>query len=93
MRLPAPSRSCAAQCSRKNVGRADDPHDRRGVLVEPPPSAKRAVSALWGPIQAGGLELLERYGDTDVALLQRFLEDYCALQWSHAERIREGRKR
>lgn len=76
-----------------HVRRVSDPDDRRGVLVEATPAARRAVEKIWAPLGAEGLEVLERYTDAELDLLRRFFEDYCALNRSHSDRIRKLRKR
>jgi len=70
------------------VRRVDDPLDRRSVKVEATPSSKKAVGDIWEPIQADGLALLKRYGNEEIKLLNRFFDEYCSVQRTHAQRIR-----
>lgn len=73
--------------------RVKDPADRRGVRVEATARARKAVDRIWEPLRAAGLELLDGYSDAELATLERFFEQYCQLQRTHAARVRALRRR
>jgi DNA-binding MarR family transcriptional regulator len=75
------------------IRRIDNPNDRRGIKVEATTAAKKAIREIWEPIGVAGFKLLEKYRDEDLKLLNRFFEEYCALQRTHAERIRRQTRR
>jgi len=72
------------------VRRFGNPTDGRGVRVEATAAATRAVQHIWEPLRTEGLKLLEQYGDADLEVIRRFVDEYRRLQRVHAERI--GRK-
>jgi DNA-binding MarR family transcriptional regulator len=74
------------------IRRVEDSGDRRGLSIEPTATAKRAIREIWAPIGSEGLALLEKYKDEDLRLLVRFFEDYCRLQRSHAQRLRQSNR-
>jgi DNA-binding MarR family transcriptional regulator len=75
------------------VRRVQNGVDRRGVMVEATQATKEAVVAIWGPIRAEGLALLEKYTDAELDVLCRFFEDYCRTQQTQTKRIRGLRRR
>jgi DNA-binding MarR family transcriptional regulator len=75
------------------VRRTSDPSDGRGVRVEATAAAMRAVRSIWEPIRNEGLKVLDQYSDAELEVIRRFLDHYCALQRTHAERLRRPARR
>jgi DNA-binding MarR family transcriptional regulator len=71
--------------------RTDDPDDRRAVRVEFTPLAGRLSAQLYGPLAAGGAELLATFSLAELAAVRRYLEQGYTLQRDQAKRIREMR--
>ena len=74
------------------IRRIHDRLDRRSITVEATPAATKAIREIWEPIRVEGLALLQAYGDAELELLSRFFKDYCALQQTHATRIRRPKQ-
>ena len=68
--------------------RVRDPEDRRSVLVELTPEARRLIDELYGPLGAAGRARLARYNDEQLLFLRDFLREGRALQVDQAARIR-----
>ena len=66
------------------------PSDRRGILVELTPEARRLIDEIYGPIGRAGLARLSSYTDEELVLLRDFLREGRALQVEHAALIRAG---
>jgi DNA-binding MarR family transcriptional regulator len=62
--------------------------DRRSVLVEPTPTGRERIEAIYGPVGRAGMERLTRYSDVDLQLLHEFLREGYRLQLEHATRLR-----
>ncbi len=69
--------------------RIHDVRDRRSIKVEATLKARDAAREIWEPIRLDGLEFLEKYSIEDLELLNRFFEEYSALQRTHAQRIQK----
>ena len=63
--------------------------DRRRVLVEPTPTARRAIAEIWDPIGQEAQAELATYTTTHLRLLRNFLQRGIDLQLRHAVRIRQ----
>jgi DNA-binding MarR family transcriptional regulator len=63
--------------------------DRRRVLVEPTPTARRAIAEIWDPIGQEAQAELATYSTTELRLLRDFLQRGIDLQLRHAARIRQ----
>jgi DNA-binding MarR family transcriptional regulator len=68
--------------------RVTDPADRRRVLVEITPEARRLIDEIYAPLAGAGAEELERYSVAELGLLRDFLRRGRALQEEHIERVR-----
>ena len=68
--------------------RTSDPADRRRVLVEITPAARKANEALYRPLVEAAGEHLLRYSQEELALLREYLSASRALTEAHAERVR-----
>jgi DNA-binding MarR family transcriptional regulator len=64
--------------------------DRRRVLVEPTPKARRAIAEIWDPIGQEAQAELAAYTTTELRLLRDFLQRGIELQLRHAARIRQS---
>lgn len=62
--------------------------DRRSVLVELTPKAKRLIEAIWGPIGRTGHAILMRYSSEDLRLIEDFLRRCIDLQKNETKRLR-----
>jgi DNA-binding MarR family transcriptional regulator len=70
--------------------RVADPADRRRVLAEVTPDARRRTSEIHAPLLAASSEELARYSEAELELLRDFLRRSRALQEEHIERMRGG---
>ena len=70
--------------------RVADPADRRRVLAEVTPDARRRTSEIRAPWLGAASEALERYTEAELELLRDFLRRGRALQEEHIERMRSG---
>ena len=68
--------------------RTSDPADRRRVLVEITPAARKANEALYRPLVEAAGEQMLRYSDEELALLREYLSASRALTEAHAGRVR-----
>lgn len=74
------------------ASRVSDPGDRRRVLVELTPAARRELVDLYTPLAEATLRQLEGYTTDEVSLVRDFLRDARRLNEAHADRVR-GRRR
>src|SRR3954454_17278662 len=72
--------------------RVQDPGDRRRVLVELTPAARRELQELYAPLVDATMRQLEGYTTDEVSLVRDFMRDNRRLNEAHAERVR-GRRR
>jgi DNA-binding MarR family transcriptional regulator len=72
--------------------RVHDPADRRRVLVELTPAARRELKELYAPLVEATMRQLEGYTTDEVNLVRDFMRDNRRLREAHAERVR-GRRR
>jgi DNA-binding MarR family transcriptional regulator len=70
------------------VRRVRSSTDRRSVIVEITPTARRLIEDFYGPIGREGIAQLEQYSDTELTFLRDFLRKGRELQMRHAARIR-----
>lgn len=68
--------------------RASDPDDRRRVLVEMTPAARRANVALYRPLVEAATEQMLRFSEQELALLREYHRASRAITEAHAERVR-----
>lgn len=73
--------------------RARDAEDRRRVLVEVTPTARRRTGELYGPLVRAGDAVLARYSARELALLRDFMREARALTAQHAARLRTSAPR
>ena len=66
--------------------------DRRRVLVELPPAARRELQELSAPLADATMRQLEGYTTDEVSLVRDFMRDNRRLNEAHAERVRARRK-
>jgi DNA-binding MarR family transcriptional regulator len=62
--------------------------DRRSVLVEPTPTGRERIEAIYGPVGRAGMDQLARYSDADLRLLHEFLWEGYRMQVEQARRLR-----
>ena len=72
--------------------RVQDPGDRRRVLVELTPAARRELQQLYAPLTDATMRQLEGYTTDEVSLVRDFLRDNRRLNEAHAERVRVRRR-
>ena len=72
--------------------RVQDPGDRRRVLVELTPSARRDLQELYAPLADATMRQLEGYTTEEVSLVRDFMRDNRRLNEAHAERVRARRR-
>jgi DNA-binding MarR family transcriptional regulator len=72
--------------------RVPDAGDRRRVLVELTPAARRELQELYAPLADSTLHQLEGYTTDEVSLVRDFLRDNRRLNETHAERVRTRRR-
>ena len=72
--------------------RVQDPGDRRRVLVELTPAARRELQELYAPLTDATMRQLEGYTTDEVSLVRDFLRDNRRLNEVHAERVRVRRR-
>jgi DNA-binding MarR family transcriptional regulator len=72
--------------------RVQDPGDRRRVLVELTPAARRELQQLYAPLTDATMRQLEGYTTDEVSLVRDFLRDNRRLNEVHAERVRVRRR-
>jgi DNA-binding MarR family transcriptional regulator len=68
--------------------RTSDPEDRRRVVVEMTPVARRASEELHRPLVAAAAEQMLGYSEEELALLREYHRASRALTEAHAERVR-----
>ena len=74
------------------ASRVSDPGDRRRVLVELTPEARRELVDLYAPLAEATFRQLEGYSTDEVSLVRDFLRDARRINEAHADRVR-GRQR
>ena len=72
--------------------RVQDPGDRRRVLVELTPAARRELQQLYAPLTNATMRQLEGYTTEEVGLVRDFMRDNRRLNEAHAERVRARRR-
>ena len=72
--------------------RVHDPGDRRRVLVELTPAARRELKELYAPLAAATTRQLQGYTTEEVGLVRDFMRDNRRLNEVHAERVRARRR-
>ena len=72
--------------------RVQDPGDRRRVLVELTPVARRELQELYAPLTDATMRQLEGYTTDEVSLVRDFMRDNRRLNEAHAERVRARRR-
>ncbi len=72
--------------------RVQDPGDRRRVLVELTPAARRELEELYAPLTDATIRQLEGYTTDEVSLVRDFMRDNRRLNEAHAERVRARRR-
>jgi DNA-binding MarR family transcriptional regulator len=74
------------------VRRVRDAADRRRVWVELTDAARQRAAEVYGPL-AENMAEFEKYSDTELNLIVRYIERGSALLLAHAARIEEMRRR
>jgi DNA-binding MarR family transcriptional regulator len=72
--------------------RVQDPGDRRRVLVELTPAARRELQELYAPLTDATMRQLAAYTTDEVSLVRDFMRDNRRLNEAHAERVRARRR-
>jgi len=72
--------------------RVPDPGDRRRVLVELTPGARRQLRELFAPLADGTVRQLEAYTTDQISLVRDFMRDHRRLNEAHTERVRSRRR-
>lgn len=70
------------------VRRVREEEDRRRVLVEVTPEARRRAEELYGPIAADGFAAMRQVSIEDLAMILAFIRGAREIQDTHAARIR-----
>lgn len=73
--------------SRGAVRRREDPTDRRRVLVEITPTARRAAAPFYEPLSRASEKLLADYSERDLEVVLDFLRKAYAVGVAETERI------
>jgi DNA-binding MarR family transcriptional regulator len=68
--------------------RTSDPEDRRRVVVEMTPAARKANEELYRPLVEAATEQMLRYSEDELALLREYHRASRAITEAHAERVR-----
>jgi DNA-binding MarR family transcriptional regulator len=68
--------------------RVPDPADRRRVLAELTPAARRELAALSAPLAAEAMRHLEGYTAEQVCLVRDFMREARRINEAHADRMR-----
>lgn len=74
--------------------RADDPHDRRRVIVEPVKGATdtAAIGAIYGPLaEATQKEFIDRYSDAELRLILDFIRQGAELMKAQTARLHQDK--
>jgi len=71
------------------VTRSPDPTDRRKVVVRPTDTILDKSREIYGPLVAGGVQLLAKYTDEELELLIDFQVRARALQEEQLKRLRD----
>ena len=72
--------------------RVPDAGDRRRVLVELTPAARRELTELYAPLTDATTRQLEGYTTEEVSLVRDFMRDNRRLNEVHSERVRARRR-
>ena len=72
--------------------RVPDAGDRRRVLVELTPAARRELSELYAPLSEAPTRPLQGYTTAEGSLVRDFMRDNRRLNEAHAERVRARRR-
>src|SRR5215204_3389672 len=72
--------------------RVQDPGDRRRVLVELTPGARRQLRELFAPLVDETVRQLESYTTDQISLVRDFMRDHRRLNEAHTERVRSRRR-
>lgn len=64
-----------------------DSLDHRRVIVSVAPGAARLLEAIYGPVAEAGMDVLDEYGSSELAMLAAFLRRGEAVQRAQAARI------
>ncbi|MBG0823922.1 MarR family transcriptional regulator [Planomonospora sp. ID91781] len=72
------------------VERRSDPADRRRALVALAPSARERISEVWDLPGRAFTEVLERYGDAELAVIADYLHRAAEVGRAQAERLTGG---
>ena len=70
------------------VRRIPDPADRRRVLVEPAAERMAQLSALHGPLNSAGRDLIDAFDDAQLAAIARYVEGSVSLHREQAALLR-----
>ena len=68
--------------------RTADAQDRRRVIVEPTPTARKRAGKIWDPVGQESFRRLSARTTEELEVIRAFLEEGRTLQINHAERIR-----
>jgi DNA-binding MarR family transcriptional regulator len=86
---PAAMTTAIDRLERKGYARRfPDPDDRRRVLVEVTPLARRSGMKIYGPLAEAGAKLLRRYTAAELEAVARFLADATAINSAELERVK-----
>jgi DNA-binding MarR family transcriptional regulator len=72
--------------------RVPDASDRRRVLVELTPGARKLLRDVFAPLIADTVRQLEGYTTDQVSLVRDFMRDHRRLNEAHTERVRARRR-
>ena len=69
------------------VRRTRSAEDRRKVMVEGGDAARELAETYYGPVARAGAAMLDRYSDTELGVIERFVQDALALQDKELARL------
>jgi DNA-binding MarR family transcriptional regulator len=75
--------------AQKLIKRTPHPTDRRQIILEPLPEAKKKVVALYEPLRQGMMTLTNSYNDEQLAIIADYLERATAVIVEATERLKE----
>ena len=68
--------------------RVSDPDDRRRVIVEPTERIVELSEEVYGPMRAGGVELMKRFSERELRRITEFFEGAADIQLERANAVR-----
>lgn len=67
--------------------RVPDPNDRRRIFIHPVPRDSNTVDGLYDDYMSALMDLLNKYSDSELALVSEFIDEITKLNQVQAERL------